>query len=279
MIQDISPYHLDNTFRSEKPKSDDYFFAFQDGNVLIHIRKDGCKTLPKFCDLQQPFEKIRKAAVFLFSINNRYIYLIIQPNIIKSNQNNIRYFPLCELKNALPKWVYFAGVTAQQFERWYEKNTFCGKCGGVTKKSTDKRALICPKCGNEIYPHIAPVVMAAVIKDDKLLMTKYACRTCSDWVLVSGFVELGETLEEAVKREVREETGIHIKSLRYFGSQPWGFSDSVIIGYIAEADGSDEIHIDTKELAAAEWHDRSALPNDLPDISIAYKMIEALRII
>ena len=91
-------------------------------------------------------------------------------------------------------------------------------------------------------------------------------------------MEIGETLEEAAKREVFEETGIRIKDLQYFGSQPWGFSNSIIVGYTAKLDGSDKIHLDTKELAMAAWHSRTDLPKELTDISITYEMIEALRI-
>ena len=98
------------------------------------------------------------------------------------------------------------------------------------------------------------------------------------WVLISGFVETGETLEEAAEREVFEETGIRIRDLQYFGSQPWGFSDSVIAGYTARLDGPDEIRLDRKELAEAEWHLRSRLPDELTDISIAHEMIESLRL-
>lgn len=98
------------------------------------------------------------------------------------------------------------------------------------------------------------------------------------WVLIAGFVEIGETIEDAAKREVFEETGIRIKNLKYFGSQPWGFSGSVIMGFIAELDGSDTIHLDHKELADAVWHSRFQLPRELTDISITYEMIEALRL-
>ena len=135
-----------------------------------------------------------------------------------------------------------------------------------------------PVCGNTVYPCIAPVVMVAVINGDKLLMTKYAGRSLPQWVLISGFVETGETLEEAAEREVFEETGIRIRDLQYFGSQPWGFSDSVIAGYTARLDGPDEIRLDRKELAEAEWHLRSRLPDELTDISIAHEMIESLRL-
>ena len=141
-----------------------------------------------------------------------------------------------------------------------------------------QRALACPECGNTVYPGIAPVVMVAVTDGDRLLMTKYADRSLPQWVLISGFVETGETLEEAAEREVYEETGIRIRDLRYFGSQPWGFSGSVIAGYTARLDGPDGIRLDRKELAAAEWHPRTGLPDGLTDISIAYEMIEALRL-
>ena len=141
-----------------------------------------------------------------------------------------------------------------------------------------QRALVCPDCGNTVYPCIAPVVMVAVINGDKLLMTKYAGRSLPQWVLISGFAEIGKRLEEAAKREVFEETGIRIRDLQYFGSQPWGFSDSVIAGYTARLDGPDEIRLDRKELAEAEWHLRSRLPDELTDISIAHEMIESLRL-
>ena len=96
-----------------------------------------------------------------------------------------------------------------------------------------QRALVCPNCGNTVYPCIVLVVMVAVINGDKPLMTKYAGRSLPQCVLISGFVE---TLEEAAEREVFEETGIRIRDLQYSDSQPWGFSDSVIAGYTARLD-------------------------------------------
>ena len=149
------------------------------------------------------------------------------------------------------------------------------------KKPEGARGLLrlhCPECGNTVYPGIAPVVMVAVTDGDRLLLTKYADRFLPQWVLISGFVEAGETLEEAAEREVYEETGIRIRDLQYFGSQPWGFSGSVIAGYTARLDGPDGIRLDRKELAAAEWHLRSRLPDELTDISIAHEMIESLRL-
>lgn len=278
MIQDIFPSRLEHTFRNLAPALEDCFFSFRNEKVLLRVREDGSRELPTFRDLQKPIEKIRDLTVFLFCVDDIPIYLLQPNDIVASEGQCLRYFPVESLNHILPEWVYFAGITALHLGHWYERNVYCGKCGDRMERNRNQRELTCHSCGSIVYPHIAPVVMVAVINEDRLLMTKYADRSLSQWVLISGFVEIGETLEEAAKREVFEETGIHIKDLKYFGSQPWGFSNSVIVGYIARLDGSDEIHLDKRELAVAEWHSRSNLPQELTDISIAYEMIEALRI-
>ena len=238
MIQDIFPYRLDHAFRDREPEPEDCFFSFRGGEVLLRVSEDGSRRI----------------------------------------RGGIQYLPLRELDGILPGWAYFAGATALHLAGWYERNVYCGRCGGVRAQDRGRRSLSCPDCGDTVYPAIAPVVMVAVTDGDRLLMTKYGDRPLPQWVLVSGLVEAGETLEEAAEREVYEETGIRIRSLKYFGSQPWGFSGSVIAGYTAELDGSDQLHIDTGELSAAAWHPRSSLPKELTDISIAYEMIEAMRL-
>ena len=238
MIQDIFPYRLDHAFRDREPEPEDCFFSFRGGEVLLRVSEDGSRRI----------------------------------------RGGIQYLPLRELDGILPGWAYFAGATALHLAGWYERNVYCGRCGGVRTQDRGRRSLSCPDCGDTVYPAIAPVVMVAVTDGDRLLMTKYGDRPLPQWVLVSGFVEAGETLEEAAEREVYEETGIRIRGLKYFGSQPWGFSGSVIAGYTAELDGSDQLRIDTGELSEAVWHPRSSLPKELTDISIAYEMIEAMRL-
>lgn len=278
MIQDIFPSRLDHIFRNVVPTLEDCFFSFRNETVLLRIMEDGSRELPTFWDLQKPIEKIKDLTIFLFCVDDIPIYLLQPNDIIAVKGQYLRYFPVEDLNHILPEWAYFAGITALHLRNWYERNVYCGKCGEMMERNQKQRELTCRNCGNIVYPHIAPVVIVAVINEDRLLMTKYADRSLSQWVLISGFVEIGENLEEAAKREVFEETGIHIKDLKYFGSQPWGFSNSVIVGYIASLDGSDEIHLDKRELADAVWHPRSNLPKELTDISITYEMIEALRI-
>lgn len=278
MIQDIFPYRLDNTFHYAAPVSSDYFFSFHGEKVLLQTRKDGGCALPAFWDLQCPMSEVSDGTVYLFSGDGVPDYLIRQQDTALLDGQCLHYVPIQSLEGIFPEWAYFAGITALHLGHWYERNVYCGKCGDVMEKDAKQRTLVCRKCGNTVYPAIAPVVMVAVTNGDKLLMTKYADRPLSQWVLISGFVEIGETLEEAAKREVFEETGIRIEDLKYFGSQPWGFSDSIIVGYTAKLDGSDKIHLDTRELAMAAWHSRTDLPKELTDISITHEMIEALRI-
>lgn len=278
MVQDIFPSCLDHAFHDREPALEDLFFSFRDGKVLLRMQEDGGKELPAFCNLRQAAEEAQGAAVYLFCVDGKPIYLMQPQGGAAPDGEDLQYFPLCELDGVLPEWVYFAGVTALHLAGWYGKNIYCGRCGSIMEQDRGQRSLSCPDCGNTVYPGIAPVVMVAVTDGDRLLMTKYGDRPFPQWVLVSGFVEIGETLEEAAQREVFEETGVRIRNLRYFGSQPWGFSGSVIAGYMAELDGSDEISIDTGELAAAAWHPRSSLPKELTDISIAYEMIEAMRL-
>lgn len=140
-----------------------------------------------------------------------------------------------------------------------------------------ERAMVCSECGDIVYPVISPVIIVGVTDHDKLLLTKYANNEFKMHGLIAGYVEIGETLEAAVIREVREEVGLAIKNLRYFGSQPWGLTHILIAGFFAEVDGNSQIHLDEKELSKGIWVSRDELPHELNDISITYEMIEAFR--
>lgn len=159
-----------------------------------------------------------------------------------------------------------AAATAQHLARWYASHRFCGRCGKPARHSETERALVCPSCGSTFYPVIAPCVLVAVTSGNRLLLTRYARPGATRLVLVAGFVEAGETAEQAAAREVMEETGLRIKNLRYAGSQPWGLSGTLATGFFAELDGPDAIRLDTSELAEARWVDRADIP-PCPDLS------------
>ena len=138
--------------------------------------------------------------------------------------------------------------------------------------------MCCPSCGNMVFPKIAPAVLAAVRHNGQLLLTKYA-HGDGNYALVAGFVEIGETAEQCVAREVMEETGLRVKNITYYDSQPWGFAGNLMLAYTAELDGEDDtIRVDRSELALAEW----VAPEEIPEISdynsLTREMIRRFRL-
>ena len=139
------------------------------------------------------------------------------------------------------------------------------------------RMLKCPKCGNQVFPKIAPAVIVGVTDNDKILLTKYADREYKRYALIAGFTEIGETIEETVAREVFEETGVHIKDITYYKSQPWGYDGNVLMGFFAKLDGDRKITIDEDELSVAEWVNYKDVPDDEEKISLTREMMTYFR--
>ena len=119
----------------------------------------------------------------------------------------------------------FLAHTAYQLARWYRDNAYCGRCGKKTRLDDTERAIRC-ECGNLVYPRIIPAVIVGITNGDKILVTKYKTGF-AHFALVAGFTEIGETLEQTVAREAMEETGLKVKNIRYYKSQPWGIVDDI----------------------------------------------------
>jgi len=162
---------------------------------------------------------------------------------------------------------------ANQLIRWSRHHSYCGKCGEQTTDKKEERAKICPGCGLVNYPRVSPAIIVAVIKEDQILLARSGRFPGGFFSVLAGFVEPGETLEACVQREVFEETGIAVKNIRYFGSQPWPFPDSLMVAFTAEYDGGD-IQIDGKEIVAAAWYTKDSLPDIPPGVSIARRLID-----
>ena len=150
-----------------------------------------------------------------------------------------------------------------------------------------ERALICPSCGKISYPQICPSVIVAIIdkqqdkEKDRILMTKYAGSHSSfrRYALVAGYNEIGESLEDTVRREVLEEVGLKVKNIRYYKSQPWSFSGALLVGFSCEAEGDTQVVLDREELSAADWFYRNDMPKDRSDaeISLTGEMMQAFE--
>jgi len=157
------------------------------------------------------------------------------------------------------------------FERTHR---FCGRCGVPTEPVSGERARRCSACKLTAYPRISPAVIVLLRKGSRALLARAAHFPLPFFSTLAGFVEIGETLEDTCAREIREEVGVEVGRLRYFGSQPWPFPHSLMVAFIAEYAGG-EIRVDGKEIVEANWFAPDALPLVPPRASIARRMIDA----
>ena len=167
---------------------------------------------------------------------------------------------------------------AVQIVEWDRTHQYCGRCGIPVHYLPFERAKKCPRCGLTSYPRLAPAVIVSVERPKsngtEILLAHNHRHPNGFYSVLAGFVEPGESLEECVRREIREEVGIEVKNIRYFGSQPWPFPNSLMIAYTAEyADG--EIDVEEDEISDAAWYSAAALPPVPPPISIARQLIDA----
>jgi len=168
--------------------------------------------------------------------------------------------------------IFALAGRAFQIVNWDKKNRYCGRCGSPTEMKHDEWAKVCHKCGNIIFPKISPAVIVGVIKGNEILLAHAKNFRENMFSVIAGFVEPGETFEECIKREVLEEVGIKVKNPKYFGSQPWPFPDSLMVGFTAEYE-SGKIKVDGEEITAAEWYTSDKLPNKPTNASIAGQII------
>jgi NAD+ diphosphatase len=169
-----------------------------------------------------------------------------------------------------PSWM-LAGRAVQLVE-WARTNRFCGRCGTAAELAARERAAWCPRCGLNAYPRLAPAIIVIVDRGDAILLGQ-GRGFQGTYSALAGFAEPGEALEETVRREVREEVGVEVGDIRYFGSQPWPFPHSLMIGFFATW-LSGEIQIDGEEIVEAGWFKADGLPDIPPPLSIARRLID-----
>lgn len=180
-----------------------------------------------------------------------------------------------------PRWseaveLYQVAVKAQHLLNWDRSTKYCGCCGKLNERMQNERAKKCPSCGNLQFPRISPAIIVGIKKGDEILMAHNSGFREGLYSVIAGFVEQGETLETAVKREVYEEVGIKVKNIKYYHSMPWNSVDSLMLGFTAEYE-SGEIKVDGKEIVDARWCDKDHMPAVLPDkISTAWHIINEI---
>ena len=290
MIHDILPHVLNNEFKVCDPKPTDFVIRYDGAKTLLKkvatSGQEGASAvgyaIPRMGELLALEGKT--LAVFeghyLFSIDDTAFFLDdsieAKPADTVATPEGYGFMGSRTFRTMNPV-ERMGGATAVHIAHWESLNKFCGKCGNVTIRGDHERSIVCPKCGNVVYPRISPVVIVAVRNGDKLLMAHNIDNPNPRLFLISGFVEVGESLEQAVHREVMEEAGLRVKNIRYFGSQPWPFSDSMIAGFTAELDGDDTIRMQQEELSEAMWVSREDIPEYETDVSISCCLIENFR--
>jgi len=270
MIHEISPHRFDNSFVvATGIAEDDYVFHYQDNSLLVKIIGDGFE-LPRKKDVSGSLNTT--AGTYLFSLNDVRCFLIRDDTTTISGLFD--YKEISFFRTLKPPEIAWAGIVGFQLRNWYLHNRFCGKCGSETNEKTDERAIICPVCHTIVFPKISPAIIVVITCQDKILLAHNANFQENWYSLVAGYVDIGESLEETVKREVKEEVGLDIRNVRYYKSQPWPFSGSMMIGFFAEGDDTQAVRPDNVEITEANWYRRGELPNHPTTISIAGEMIE-----
>lgn len=269
MIQDIYPMELHNEFYQKKI-SDNSFVIYSDGQNILVNNFNGVIRFPQYRELGDKNKKY----TYLFRIDDREFFY---SDVIDEVPDGFSYENINTIRTASTKDEAFAAMTAHHLVNWYNANKFCGKCGHSLCHDAKERMMYCPACHNMIYPKISPAIIVAITDGDRILMTKYANRAYKKYSLVAGFTEIGETLEETVKREVMEEVGLKVKNIKYYKNQPWGLTGGLLVGFFAELDGSPEIKLDTNELAEGKWFRRDELWDIDYRVSITNEMMQYFK--
>lgn len=275
MIHDIEPRIFYNNFKNKKAEPGDLFLSYQEDNVLVSEGKDKL-WYPSFSDFAQEYPHLRDTAQFLFAVDGISYYLTDEKGL--DSVEGWAYVPINRFRTESRHWRAFAGLVGWQLKRWYDNHRFCSRCGKEMLRSEIERMLFCQSCGFQAYPTISPCVIVAVYDQDRLLLTKYKGRAYNKYALIAGFSEIGESLEQTVCREVKEEVGLKVKNLHYYKSQPWPFTDTMLAGFYAELDGEDTIKLQEDELSLGVWMSREDIPPEAGKISLTSEMIEAFRI-
>ena len=271
MIQEIAPHRYDNRYEPLPPSPEDTVFLFSPPKMLAREGEGREIRFPRLKD----FARLPGELIYLFSIDGEKFFLA-QPD----GEWEAPGFSLLHtgaIRGCTPPELSFAAATAMQLSRWYRDNRFCGRCGGEMARDTKERMLYCPRCKNTVYPKISPCIITGITDGDRILLTKYARSGYNHYALVAGFCEIGESFEETLRREVAEEVGLEVENIRYWASQPWSFSDSLLAGFFCDVRGSRTPRLVAGELKEASWFSRAEIPVSDDGVSLTRAMIEAFR--
>lgn len=252
-----------------------YWFIFFKEQILLEICEDNTRTIPH--SEQSPVEISHNIAVHNiapFDDDDSEIKTFCVGEPIDLGEK----YEFCGLREAYYKLniaFYNKAGKCKEILYWDKNTQYCGTCGAPMRLNTDI-SKVCTKCGQEVWPQLATAIIVLISKGDEVFLVRGNNFRANFYGLVAGFVETGENLEEAVHREVLEETGIKIRNVRYFSSQAWPYPCGLMVGFYAEYE-SGEIRLQKEEIAAGNWFGRNNLPQIPEKLSIARRLIDSWK--
>jgi NAD+ diphosphatase len=247
-----------------------WWFVFQKNKLLIH-QKPGSIILPFLLDPDElSLTFLRQNYLGHLDNHNCYAAEVAEET---SPPGGMAFEGLRQVYGHLDEDLFWIAARAVQIIDWDRTHQFCSRCGIPLRTKAGERAKECPRCGLLYFPRLAPAIIVLVEREGQLLLARSRHFMPGMYSVLAGFVEPGESLEEAVVREVKEEVGIEIQDIKYFGSQPWPFPHSLMMGFTATYAGG-EISLDNKEIEDAGWYTADRLPRIPGKISIARKLID-----
>ncbi|MCG8315650.1 MAG: NAD(+) diphosphatase [Pseudomonadales bacterium] len=251
-------------------RGDAIWFAFQNGRLLMFSDTQGpmVPQAPDFDQLGVPY----RSRHFLGHINGQPCFAV---ELDDENSPAEPFFlqDMRRLAMEVGEELFMLAGRALQVIQWHRDHQFCGRCGAKTTDHDNERAKVCSACGHTSYPRISPCIIVLITRGEEILLGRSPSWPRNMFSTLAGFVEPGETLEQAVHREIYEEVGISVKNLEYQASQPWPFPHSLMIGYFAEYDAG-QITVDGEEISEAHWFPLNQLPNIPPSGSISRYLID-----
>ena len=254
-------------------KEDNQFIIFKNNKILYEPDLKTFLLESSYLDVD-----LETSLIIGIAESKNKIYAVDISNC--ENDINIGYKSLVEfdvrhlLAISKPDDIVLMG-RANQLLHWLRSNKYSGYSGELNKFDMKEESLVCPTTSTMIYPSIAPCVLAMVTKGDEILLARNNLFPEGLYSVLAGFVEVSESAEETVKREVLEEVSIKVKNLKYYGSQPWPFPSQLMLGFSCEYE-SGEIIIDKKEIAEANWYKYDKLPYVPPTSSLSGKLINSV---
>ena len=246
------------------------WFIFKDREILLKSHKSP-GAIPRLFDFRElGLSGIREQ--YLGTLDGVHCYSVELPEDTRAPEG-MKFVDLRQAYSEMSEECFALVNKAVQVMEWDRTNQFCSRCGKKTLQKPGERGKVCPDCGELFYPRISPAVIVLIRKGHEVLLARSPNFSSNVYSLIAGFIEPGESAEAAVIREIKEEVGIEVKNIKYFGTQAWPFPNSLMIGFTAEYSSGD-IQPDGFEIEDAKWFSAENLPSLPGKISIARKLID-----